>query len=212
MNDQLDHLSQKLRTDTGQFRRDIAEIEGGIRGLGRALVTPRRQFHDFARAIAEDQKRIGETGKRVFDDLGRTLAEFARTGRFNFQSLKQVAIRILDEIAARALQVLLPGFGPGTAGTLGRVILDGLGLLGRADGGPIAPNRPYLVGERGPELVIPRHAGEVVPTRRISGEHGRDIRITVNVLSPMAADEARASAATIARVVRRALVRSDGLA
>jgi hypothetical protein len=40
----------------------------------------------------------------------------------------------------------------------------------RAEGGPISRHTPYLVGERGPELVVPRQDGVVVPageTRRL---------------------------------------------
>ncbi|MER9356173.1 phage tail length tape measure family protein [Mesorhizobium sp. M0514] len=33
----------------------------------------------------------------------------------------------------------------------------------RAAGGPISPNTPYWVGEKGPELVLPQSAGTVIP-------------------------------------------------
>src|SRR5690606_36749869 len=33
----------------------------------------------------------------------------------------------------------------------------------RAGGGPVDANRAYLVGERGPELIVPRASGTVVP-------------------------------------------------
>jgi hypothetical protein len=35
-------------------------------------------------------------------------------------------------------------------------------LAGRANGGPAASNRPYLVGERGPELFVPSSNGGVM--------------------------------------------------
>src|SRR5207245_11282509 len=35
--------------------------------------------------------------------------------------------------------------------------------FGRAMGGPIQASFPYLVGERGPELVVPRRDGMVLP-------------------------------------------------
>ena len=47
--------------------------------------------------------------------------------------------------------------------------------MARADGGPVAPNQPYLVGERGPELVVPNHGGTVIPahqTRALLGGSG----------------------------------------
>jgi hypothetical protein len=40
------------------------------------------------------------------------------------------------------------------------------GVQERALGGPIVGGRPYLVGERGPELVVPRAGGTVIPAER----------------------------------------------
>lgn len=36
----------------------------------------------------------------------------------------------------------------------------------RANGGPVTAGRPYVVGERGPELIVPRRSGTVIPNRR----------------------------------------------
>ena len=44
------------------------------------------------------------------------------------------------------------------------------GLFGRANGGPVTANQPYIVGERGPELFIPFQRGQVV-----SNEDSEDI-------------------------------------
>jgi hypothetical protein len=40
---------------------------------------------------------------------------------------------------------------------------------GRAVGGPIKANRPYIVGERGPELIVPNGAGQVMTATKTSG-------------------------------------------
>jgi len=38
----------------------------------------------------------------------------------------------------------------------------------RALGGPISAGRPYLVGERGPELIVPTSAGNVIPAGQLA--------------------------------------------
>jgi hypothetical protein len=38
-----------------------------------------------------------------------------------------------------------------------------LNLLGRAKGGPVKKNRPYLVGEKGPEIFRPGQSGRIIP-------------------------------------------------
>jgi phage-related minor tail protein len=46
----------------------------------------------------------------------------------------------------------------------------------RANGGPVSAGRAYLVGERGPEIVMPASAGTVVPNHALGG-----MAVTVNV-------------------------------
>lgn len=42
----------------------------------------------------------------------------------------------------------------------------GAGALAKARGGPVAHGTPYLVGEEGPELIIPKQAGTVIPAEQ----------------------------------------------
>jgi phage-related minor tail protein len=39
----------------------------------------------------------------------------------------------------------------------------------RAAGGPVAGGRPYLIGEKGPELFVPGSKGNVVPNNAMGG-------------------------------------------
>lgn len=50
-------------------------------------------------------------------------------------------------------------------GGAARKVVGGLlkRIPGRADGGPVGAGRPYMVGERGPELFVPRGNGTIVP-------------------------------------------------
>lgn len=38
----------------------------------------------------------------------------------------------------------------------------------RENGGPVTPGQPYLVGERGPEVIIPQAPGQVIPTQDLT--------------------------------------------
>jgi hypothetical protein len=40
---------------------------------------------------------------------------------------------------------------------------------GRAAGGPVNANTPYIVGEKGPELFMPKNAGDIVSTKQLLG-------------------------------------------
>jgi hypothetical protein len=56
------------------------------------------------------------------------------------------------------------------------VIIGGGGRYGhRASGGPVSAGRPYLVGEAGPELMVPGQSGTVVPNNRLGGNGGTSV-------------------------------------
>ncbi len=93
----------------------------------------------------------------------------------------------------------------GSVGGDGLVALaaSALGLPGRATGGPVAPGRAYVVGERGPEVFVPTASGQVVP----NGGGARDVRVSIAVQG-QGADSARLlarSARQVARAVRGAI-------
>lgn len=108
-----------------------------------------------------------------------------------------------------SISVNLPSLGPidnlisrlGTLKSLaGGISLGGIslsdvgGLLpGRQHGGPVSANRPYLVGETGPELFIPSHSGTIAAG--VAGGGG----VTINV-AQMNIEDARRDTGPIADV------------
>jgi hypothetical protein len=53
-------------------------------------------------------------------------------------------------------------------GTGGKIINTLLGLIGlRAEGGPVGNKMPYIVGEKGPELFVPKTDGTIVPNHML---------------------------------------------
>jgi phage-related minor tail protein len=80
-----------------------------------------------------------------------------------------------------------PGILPGISGGLGGVPSYG---GPRARGGAVSAGRPYLVGERGPELFMPGASGNIVPNNAMGGVQVGSINITVentgDQLSPAA--------------------------
>jgi phage-related minor tail protein len=137
-----------------------------------------------------------------------------RRGSLGFDDLKRVAFNALGEIASYALQSglssLFGGAGGGGAGgglgsLLGQSIGALFGLPGRATGGPVAPGRAYVVGERGPEIFVPTASGRVETG---PAAPGRDVRVAIQIAVPrgQAAPTAmQRSSRQIASAVRRTL-------
>ena len=79
----------------------------------------------------------------------------------------------------------------------------------RAQGGPVNAGTPYVVGEKGPEVIVPGRSGVVIPNNRLGGGGGETVIVnqTINVstgvqqtvrneikqMMPMIADNAKAA-------------------
>lgn len=195
MDEEIDRLVVSVRADTQGFARDVAELKGSLEG------------------------GLGAGVERAGNLIESTLVRAIRTGKLGFEDLKRVALSVLAEIASASIKAgldsILGGLGKqggGNGGLLnaGAQILQSLlgGSPGRATGGPVSPGRPFLVGERGPELFVPTSAGSVVAN---GGGGGRDVRVSISVNAPAgtAPDTLARSSRQVARAVRNALARED---
>jgi len=85
---------------------------------------------------------------------------------------------LLNNVADRFLDIALNQSLFGNAG--GKTVTGGLfKFLGFADGGRPPVNRPSIVGEKGPELFVPRSSGNIIPNNKLGG--GGNTSVVVNV-------------------------------
>jgi len=206
---ELDSLVVSLRADTRQFRRDIAQAREALSDLQSLAEAPQRAAADSLRDLLDTSGLVTTATRESVEGLERLLARFAETGRLSFRQLRAEALAALSDIADAVLR--LPPIGIGSGGGLGDIVSNSISsLLGRAAGGPVTPDQPFLVGERGPEVFVPRIAGEVLPNR--PGESrlaARPVAITVNVNAAQSREEAQRSGTQVALALRRALGRAE---
>jgi phage-related minor tail protein len=188
MDEEIETLVVRVRADTQGLARDVEAMRTGMEG-----------------PLAAGAERAG---LRIEQGLLRAV----RTGKFGFEDLKRVALGAMDAIAAGALRSAVGGSGGGNGlATLGASLLSSaLGLPGRATGGPVAPGRAYMVGERGPEMFVPTTSGQVVANGGLSGGGARDVRVSIAVNGRGGESEPRLlarSARQVARAVRGAIER-----
>lgn len=120
----------------------------------------------------DEMKKMDAMTDAVWGNMSRALDNFVRTGKLSFKDLARSIIQDLIRIQLQAQMTSifksLIGFIFPTAPTTGDFArLDR--LTGKADGGPVSGNTPYIVGERGPELFVPGSAGTIIPNHAMGG-------------------------------------------
>ena len=82
------------------------------------------------------------------------------------QKLDEVLRNLTSRLAGKAIDKLFDLFflaGPTGGSSVAASLFSALFGGARADGGPVSAGRAYLVGERGPEMFVPRGSGQIVP-------------------------------------------------
>ena len=106
---------------------------------------------------------LGTAQKALSEDLATAFLEGKNAGDAFKDFFKKMINQIIADIIR--LQIIQPilgaimapfGFGFGTGGNVVKI-------PGRAKGGPVMSNKPYVVGERGPEVFVPGQSGTIIP-------------------------------------------------
>jgi hypothetical protein len=155
----------------------VTKIGDEMAKLGDTMVKP-------AQAAASSTERAFST---LADSVGGVLDEMQSSGKVSFSSM----IRLAEDFG-RAMASLFsqgqPGAGGGAGmggggggGGWGGILSSVISLIGslgfRADGGPVASGRSYVVGEEGPEVFTPTRSGQIIP----NGPGGGVMHMTLNL-------------------------------
>jgi len=146
-----------------------------------------KAYNDFI----EQSKNAAALGKEAFDSLmsnmNSALDNFVKTGKLHFKDLVASIIEGLIKIQLQAqLSGLFNmlgnslGFGSSSSSGFSGGITNLAQFMPKADGGPISAGSPYLVGENGPELMIPGQSGAIIPNNSLSSSMGNQAQIVYN--------------------------------
>ena len=159
-------------------------------------------------ATTAQLNKLTEESSKIFMDAGGIIAQGFEDAILSGQKLGEV-VRALGQDLLRLVfrqqitQPLAAGIGGAIAGAFGF----------RAMGGPVNSGSPYVVGEKGPELFVPRSSGSIVPNGAMGSSGGGSGGVTVNYniaagvsradLVPILEQERRRLKAEIPDMVRR---------
>ena len=122
------------------------------------------------------KRKVLETDLQIIArNAGNILASGFEDAIFSGQKLGEVIRSLGMDLMRMVFQQTVTA--PLAAGISG-AILKGFGA--RAMGGPVNSGSPYVVGEKGPELFVPRSSGSIVPNGAMGSSGGSAGGVTVN--------------------------------
>jgi hypothetical protein len=129
-----------------------------------------------AQMLAVYKDRIQELND-ASKEFGSALAEGFKEMVLQGKKLDEVLKNLMNRLASKAIDKLFDLAFASPAGG-GNSMFASLfaGLTKRADGGPVSAGAPYMVGEHGPELMVPGQSGMIVPNQAL-GRTGRALTV-----------------------------------
>jgi len=123
----------------------------------------------------QELQGIYDTAQSSMEDGFMAMVEGTKSVEDAFKDMARAIIKDLYQVYVVKRMVGSVEGGTGIAGILG-------GIFGKASGGTVQANQPYLVGEKGPELIVPRNRGHVMNADLTAGAMGGggDVYVTNN--------------------------------
>ena len=154
-----------------QLRRDLIGIGDELRDHNSERAEALEldgKLHEATKGIKSNFEMIGESiASGVSDNLTAAIQ--------GTKTLGEAAKSILNDLSSTLIKLgvntILGGIAPGIFGSLP--------MLNFASGGRPPTGRPSLVGEKGPELFVPKRSGTIIPNDKLGG--GGSTNISVNV-------------------------------
>jgi lambda family phage tail tape measure protein len=132
-----------------------------------------KEGNKFFRDMPTELENGAKAFQSVMGNMESALDNFVRTGKLSFKSLARSIIQDLIAIQLKAsASSLFKSFLGGFGFMNDKGGMEVSGSLGFADGGEPPVGKASIVGERGPELFVPRSAGTIIPNHALAGMGG----------------------------------------
>lgn len=162
---EADALERQMKLDSARFelRKGQILMEQGLQDrLRQSSKAGMRAAIENAKKITEPFYIAEQGMNSFFSNMNSALDNFVDTGKFKFGDFARSVIADIAKIALKAAATKI------FSSVFGSIFK----IPGLAAGGPTMANRPYLVGENGPELFVPNSAGSIMTNASLNKNAG----------------------------------------
>jgi len=152
-----------------QYNAALAQRQGSFeQGFGKSM-------QKFLRDMPTELEVGAKAFESVLGNMESAIDRFVKTGKIGF---KDLARSIIQDMLAMQMKAAASGFLSSLFGSMFGMKSNPyqpaavMGFAGYADGGSPAVGQPAIVGERGPEIFVPRTAGTIIPNHALGGMGG----------------------------------------
>ena len=164
-------IQKAIKDKVEEMGLTMTEVEGKERQRIENAIRTNRQLEKQAENAEKIREAFNNLSVTIKDDIKNGIAGLIR----GTSTLGDMLNNIADRLLSVGLDHILFGSVLGSSGPKGGL----LGLLGFANGGRPPVGKPSIVGEKGPELFVPKTSGTIVPNHKLGG--GGTTNISVNV-------------------------------
>lgn len=175
----------KTEQEIERIQKQQTENKLTAEGASLAIEEERRiqQKREGIIQLSDNLKVLQDVNRAVFNDMEAAIMNFVKTGKMSFKDLAKSIIQDIIAIHAKAQAAQLFNMASGflkfafnsmTGSSMPAAIMP------KASGGGVAANEPYMIGENGPELFIPRNSGTIIPHQGMSQAMGNTPSVVYN--------------------------------
>ena len=190
-------LDAKLKAGTislDTYAEAMKTVKSRMGEISETTITFSDVMEAFFKSNEQGFKTLENFMKQTSESISKNLATSLVTSKNLLGDFKSFFMRILDDIAIAIVQKRITdpfidgliGMIPTISSSVGSSnFLSNLvgGIFGRAAGGPVSGNKPYLVGEQGPELFMPSVSGSITPNDELNTGGGTtNITFEINAI------------------------------
>ena len=173
---------------------DLMELQYGYQMLAegaqadhqRKMIEQTSHWYRKQAAMQQEARKnnvqtLGESGREIVDTLSGTYKEAFRLNKAF--AIKDALIETYKAVAKAWGSYPFPLNVAPAAVALAKGVANVQAIRAtqfREKGGPMTKGSPYIVGERGPELIVPNQAATAVPNDKLAGQTNVTINVTAN--------------------------------